>query len=105
MNKTLRPFGKCNSVVVISSAAFLSLNQQIQGHVKYPTSAVHVNMNGEASVKFRVLQDYSISVVEIKGDNSWLNQYVKGQLQSKKVQLDEKDLNKTYEVTISFYVI
>ena len=89
----------------IEDTAFHSLGKQIQNHVKYPSFTSQMGVEESSTVKFRIEDDFTISVVSVSGRNAWINQYVKGQLQKKKVRVPEDGLGKIYKVTINFYLI
>lgn len=82
-----------------------SLGKQIQEHVKYPDFTSQMGIEESSIVRFRVEDDYTISVVSVSGRNSRINQYVRGELQKKKVDVPQDGIGKIYEVTIKFYVI
>ena len=89
----------------MEATSYHSLGTQIQGHVKYPAFLMKLEIDGSSKVTFKVNTDRTISVVDVTGENTRINLYVKQQLQNKSVVVPENQLGKTYEVTINFYLI
>ena len=89
----------------VEGIAYHTLGQQIHDHIKFPSFLMELEMSGSSKVKFKVNYDHTISVVEVYGNNSRINNYLKQQLDNKLVVVPNKQLGKTYEVNINFYLI
>ena len=76
--------------------------QQIQDHVTYPEFARKQNFEGSSDVTFLVKNDSSLSVLNVRGDNKEVNNYIKDIIESFKVKAENKIIGRVYRVKFSF---
>lgn len=78
------------------------VSQTVTGKIDYPQFAKEANIEGTVFVKFRLLADGSIKVLESYSQSEQLKSYVESELNKMHLKFDKSLVNNNYQMKFSF---